>query len=104
MLIKNFISVILVGNRGKQKVSRVVNRLPLFDPDVDLATGIVEPHLLDFIDEQEIARKIRTAVSDVVQEGNIQTYDMAKMAGRSEVIEKGAASTTQMADAIIDKL
>ena len=60
--------------------------------------------MLDFIDEQEIARKIRTAVSDVVQEGNVQTYDMAKMTGGSEVVEKGAASTAQMADAIIDKL
>ena len=78
----------------------------------DYPTSIVNPiamvesscMMLDFIDEQGIAKKIRTAVSDVVQEGNIQTYDMAKMTGRSEVIEKGAASTAQMADAIIDKL
>ena len=60
--------------------------------------------MLDFIDEQEIAKKIRKAVSEVVVEGNIQTYDMAKMAGRSDVVEKGAASTVQMADAIISKL
>ena len=60
--------------------------------------------MLDFIDEQEIAKKIRKAVSEVVVEGNIQTYDMAKMVGRSDVVEKGAASTVQMADAIISKL
>ncbi len=60
--------------------------------------------MLDFIDEQEIAKRIRKAVADVVQEGKVKTYDMAKMAGRADVVEKGAASTTQMADAIITKL
>jgi 3-isopropylmalate dehydrogenase len=60
--------------------------------------------MLDFIDEQEIAKRIRKAVADVVQEGKVKTYDMAKMAGRADVVEKGADSTTQMADAIIAKL
>ena len=60
--------------------------------------------MLDFIDEQGIATKIRKAVAEVVAEGKVRTYDMAKMAGRADVVEKGAASTTQMADAIIAKL
>jgi len=60
--------------------------------------------MLDFIDEQTIAEKIRKAVSEVVVEGKIQTYDMAKMSGQADVVEKGAASTTEMADAIIEKL
>lgn len=60
--------------------------------------------MLDFIDEQEIAKKIGRAVAEVVAEGKIRTYDMAKMPGREDVIEKGAASTKQMADAIIAKL
>jgi len=60
--------------------------------------------MLDFIDEQEIAGNIRKAVADVVQERKVQTYDMAKMTGRANVIEKGAASTTDMANAIIEKL
>lgn len=60
--------------------------------------------MLDFIDEQEIVKRIRKAVADVVQEGKVKTYDMAKMAGRADVVEKGAASTTQMADAIIEKI
>ncbi|SVE59994.1 uncharacterized protein METZ01_LOCUS512848, partial [marine metagenome] len=60
--------------------------------------------MLDFIDEQDMAVKIRKAVSDVVVEGNVQTYDMAKMSGSSDVVEKGAASTIQMTDAIILKL
>jgi len=60
--------------------------------------------MLDFIDEQTIATKIRKAVAAVVAEGKVRTYDMAKMAGRADVVEKGAASTTEMADAIIAKL
>jgi 3-isopropylmalate dehydrogenase len=60
--------------------------------------------MLDFIDEQEIAKKVRKAVAEVIVEGKVRTYDMAKMAGRPDVIEKGAASTQQMADAIIGKL
>ena len=60
--------------------------------------------MLDFIDEQEIAKRIRKAVAAVVAEGKVKTYDMAKMVGRADVVEKGAASTTQMADAIIAKL
>ena len=60
--------------------------------------------MLDFIDEQTIAEKIREAVSEVIEEGKIQTYDMAKMSGQADVVEKGAASTSQMADAIIAKL
>jgi len=60
--------------------------------------------MLDFIDEQAIATRIRKAVAEVVDEGTVRTYDMAKMVGRSDVIAKGAASTIQMADAIIAKL
>ncbi len=60
--------------------------------------------MLDFIDEQAIATKIRAAVAEVVSEGKVRTYDMAKMAGRADVVERGAASTSEMADAIIAKL
>ncbi len=60
--------------------------------------------MLDFIDEQEIAKRIRKAVAEVVAEGTVRTYDMAKMSGRADVVGKGAASTSQMADAIITKL
>ena len=60
--------------------------------------------MLDFVDEQNIAGNIRKAIAEVIVEGKVQTYDMAKMSGRADVVEKGAASTAQMADAIIDKL
>jgi len=60
--------------------------------------------MLDFIDEQEIAAKIRKAVAEVIAEGKTKTYDMMKMSGRPDVVEKGAASTHEMAEAIIAKL
>ncbi len=60
--------------------------------------------MLDFIDENEIAKKIRKAVAEVIAEGKVRTYDMKKMPGKPDVIEKGAASTQQMADVIIEKL
>ncbi|VAW13425.1 3-isopropylmalate dehydrogenase [hydrothermal vent metagenome] len=60
--------------------------------------------MLDYIGEQGIARRIRKAVAKVVLDGKVRTYDMMKMAGRADVVEKGAASTRQMADAIIAEL
>ena len=78
----------------------------------DYETSIVNPMamvesacmMLDFIDEKEIASRIRHAVKEVIEEGKVRTYDMMKMRGKPEVVENGAASTTQMADAIIAKL
>ncbi len=60
--------------------------------------------MLDHIKEFEISKRIRKAVTEVISEGQVQTYDMKKMTGRADVIFKGAASTQQMADAIIAKL
>lgn len=60
--------------------------------------------MLDFINEKELAAKIRKAVAEVIAEGKVRTYDMMKMSGRPDVVEKGAASTKEMADAIIAKL
>lgn len=60
--------------------------------------------MLDFIGDNDRAKRIRKAVAEVVSEGKVRTYDMLKMTGCADVVEKGAASTTQMADAIIAKL
>ena len=78
----------------------------------DYETSIVNPiamtesacMMLDFINENEMASKIRRAVAEVISEGKVRTYDMMKMRGRADVIEHGAASTKEMADAIIAKL
>jgi 3-isopropylmalate dehydrogenase len=60
--------------------------------------------MLDFIGENDIAKKIRKAIAKVIEEGKVRTYDMMKMRGTAEVIKNGAASTKEMADAIIAKL
>jgi len=78
----------------------------------DYDTSIVNPiamiesacMMLDFIDEQAISTKIRKAVAEVISEGKVRTYDMAKMSGRADVVENGAASTQEMAQAVIAKL
>lgn len=77
----------------------------------DYETSIVNPiamvesacMMLDFINEDAMAAKIRKAVAEVIEEGETRSYDMMKMTGRADVVEKGAASTIQMADAIIAK-
>ena len=60
--------------------------------------------MLDFLDEKKTSSKIRKAIAAVIEEGKVQTYDMMKMAGRPDVVKNGAASTSQMTDAIIAKL
>jgi len=57
--------------------------------------------MLDYIEEKAVAARIRKAIATVIEEGKVRTYDMMKMTGKPEVIEQGAASTTQMTDAII---
>jgi isocitrate dehydrogenase (NAD+) len=60
--------------------------------------------MLDYIKEYDTAKKIRKAIATVIEEGKVRTYDMLKMRGKPDVVEKGAASTDQMADEIIAKL
>jgi len=78
----------------------------------DFETSIVNPiamilsavMMLEHIGEDKIANRIKDAVLKVVAEGKVRAYDMLKMSGKQEVINNGAASTKQMADAIIAKL
>jgi len=60
--------------------------------------------MLDYIDEKEISKKVRKAIAEVIAEGKVKTYDMMKMSGKPEVLGNGAASTIEMAQAIIAKL
>jgi isocitrate/isopropylmalate dehydrogenase len=60
--------------------------------------------MLDYLEEKKISSKIRKAVAEVLAEGKVRTYDMMKMAGIPEVVKNGAASTSQMTDAIIARL
>jgi len=60
--------------------------------------------MLDHLEEHQTAQKIRQAIAEVILEGKVQTYDMKKLQGSPDVLQKGAASTQQMTDAIISKL
>lgn len=60
--------------------------------------------MLDYLEEFILSSRIRKAIAEVIEEGNVRTYDMMKMSGRPEVLKNGAASTIQMTDAIIAKL
>jgi len=60
--------------------------------------------MLDHIGEAKKAERIKDAVAAVVAEGRVRTYDMMKLTGGPDVFKKGAATTTQMTDAIIAAL
>jgi 3-isopropylmalate dehydrogenase len=60
--------------------------------------------MVDHVGETERADRMRNAIATVVREGKVRTYDMAKLPGGSESIARGAATTTQMTDAILEAL
>jgi 3-isopropylmalate dehydrogenase len=60
--------------------------------------------MLDHLGEGDISTRIRSAIGRVVSHGDARTYDMLKLPGRPDVFEKGAASTGEMAEAIISSL
>jgi 3-isopropylmalate dehydrogenase len=109
----------LIGGLGFACSANMGDEVAVFEPThgsapkyADYDVSIVNPiamiesacMMLDHIGENDKASKIRKAIAEVVAEGKVRTYDMMKMSGRPDVVEKGAASTQQMADAIIEKL
>ncbi len=109
----------LVGGLGFACSANIGEEVAIFEPThgsapkyEDLDPSIVNPiamilsacMMLDHIGETEKAKTIRDAVAKVVEEGKVRAYDMMKMRGCQEVIEQGAATTAQMADAIIAAL
>ena len=109
----------LVGGLGFACSANIGAEVAVFEPThgsapkyADYPTPIVNPiamilsacMMLDHIGETETAERIRAAVAAVIAEGKVRTYDMMKLRGAPDVVEKGAASTRQMTDAIIAKL
>lgn len=109
----------LIGGLGFACSANLGEEVSVFEPThgsapkyADYETSIVNPiamiasacMMLDHIDEKKISSKIKKAIAEVILEGKVKTYDMMKMTGRADVVEKGAASTREMADAIISKL
>jgi len=109
----------LVGGLGFAASANIGAEVGVFEPThgsapkyADLDPSIVNPiamvlsavMMLEWIGETKIAERIRGAVSEVVAEGSVRCYDMLKLRGGPKAIAQGAASTTQMTDAIISKL
>lgn len=109
----------LIGGLGFACSANIGKEVAVFEPTHGSApkyagykVSIVNPvamiasacMMLDYIDEHDIADRIRKAIAGVILEGKVRTYDMMKMPGNANVIKIGAASTQQMTDAIIQKL
>ncbi|HRY31904.1 MAG TPA: isocitrate/isopropylmalate family dehydrogenase [Bacteroidales bacterium] len=109
----------LTGGLGFACSANIGKDVAVFEPTHGSApkyagyeTSIVNPiamvlsacMMLDHIGEGAMSARIHKAVAAVVEEGKVRAYDMLKLSGSPDVISKGAASTRQMAGAIISKL
>lgn len=109
----------LVGGLGFAASGNIGREVAVFEPThgsapkyAELNPPIVNPvamilsaaMMLDHLGEREKASRVRAAIADVVREGKVRTYDMMRIPGGPRAISHGAASTTQMTDAILAKL
>lgn len=109
----------LVGGLGFACSANIGEEVAIFEPTHGSAPkyetfspSIVNPiamilsacMMLDHIGETDKAVNIRKAIGKVVLEGKVRTYDMLKLRGSQDALKQGAASTTEMTDAIIKYL
>jgi 3-isopropylmalate dehydrogenase len=109
----------LVGGLGFAASGNVGDEVAVFEPThgsapkyADLDPPIVNPiamvltaaMMLDHVGEIDRAARVRNAVAAVVEEGKVRAYDMMKLSGGPDVVGKGAASTQQLTDAILENL
>lgn len=109
----------LIGGLGFAASGNIGAEVAVFEPThgsapkyAELDPPIVNPiamilsaaMMLDHIGEIEKANFIRQAIAAVVAEGKVRTYDMMRLSGSAKAISQGAASTTQMTDAILAAL
>jgi 3-isopropylmalate dehydrogenase len=109
----------LVGGLGFACSANIGDEVAVFEPThgsapkyADLVPSIVNPiamilaaaMLLDHVGELDRARRVREATAAVVAEGKVRAYDMLRLAGGPDVRSMGAASTAEIADAIISQL
>ena len=103
----------LVGGLGFACAANIGDNYAVFEPthgsapkydgrDVvnPIAMILTAKMMLDWLDEKDMASRLEAAVASVIAEGKVRTYDMAGVRAGTE----GAATTTQMARAIADKL
>jgi 3-isopropylmalate dehydrogenase len=109
----------LVGGLGFAASGNIGQEVAVFEPThgsapkyAELNPPIVNPiamilsaaMMLDHIGETEKNLAILRAIAAVVKEGKVRTYDMLRLAGGAKAIAQGAASTTEMTDAVIAKI
>jgi len=109
----------LVGGLGFAASGNIADEVAVFEPThgsapkyAELNPPIVNPiamilsaaMMLDHVGEHDKATRVRRAIADVVSEGKVRTYDMMRIPGGAKSIAQGAATTTQMTDAILKKL
>ncbi len=109
----------LVGGLGFACSANIGEEVAVFEPThgsapkyEELNPSIVNPiamilsacMMLDHIGETEKAVKIRNAIAKVIEECNVKTYDMKKLRGGADAIDKGAATTQQITDEVISNL
>jgi 3-isopropylmalate dehydrogenase len=109
----------LIGGLGFACSANIGEKAAVFEPThgsapkyAEYPVSIVNPiamiesacMMLDHLNETGVAATIRKAIADVIFEGEVRTYDMMKMKGSPDAVKQGAASTVQMADAIIKKV
>jgi isocitrate dehydrogenase (NAD+) len=109
----------LVGGLGFAASGNIGDEVAVFEPThgsapkyAELNPPIVNPiamilsaaMMVDHVGENDKATRMRNAVAAVVKEGRVRTYDMMRIPGGAKSIAQGAASTTQMTDAILEKL
>ena len=109
----------LVGGLGFACSANIGKEVAVFEPThgsapkyEKLDPSIVNPiamilsacMMLDHVGEVEKSERIRQAISGVLADGTVRTYDMLKLAGGPDVFDKGAVTTQQLTDAIIARL
>jgi isocitrate dehydrogenase (NAD+) len=109
----------LVGGLGFAASGNIGREVAVFEPThgsapkyAELNPPIVNPiamilsaaMMLDHVGESEKAQRVRNAIAEVVRDGKVRCYDMMRISGGSKSIAQGAASTTQMTDAILEKI
>jgi isocitrate dehydrogenase (NAD+) len=109
----------LIGGLGFACSANLGEEVAVFEPTHGSApkyaackTSIVNPiamiesacMMLDHLEQDEISSGIRKAIGKVIREGKVRTYDMLKLPGSEDVLQKGAASTREMADASVAAL
>ena len=109
----------LVGGLGFAASGNIGKEVAVFEPThgsapkyAELVPPIVNPiamilsaaMMLDHVGETTKAHRVRNAIAAVVKEGKVRTYDMMRIPGGAKSIAQGAASTTQLTDAILKAL